>query len=417
LKSIHINNEVLEHFIPVSRPELIEDLCHFLDLSEEKKQLYQLFCNRFTAIYHAQLLQKNQLIDYYLPFSPDLDTISRKTYTIDQYDSLKKALFSNTDEMLIKANFKQLTQQQLNKALNNISPYGVEVSVNFDAFDEIKIFYRGVAIRSDYKRLWKTFWLKKTKLDIKIFRRLFILLQPKNIKHEIEVLQKQKKISYSQAENLIKKKLNLTEETLNGHTIYIKFFKDIPQSDLEMLFPNTRVRMRLFDKIKLSITGGSGTIGGIAATAGKIAASIDPITIAVAIFGFAGVLWRQISSIFTQRTKYMATLSQHLYYYNMDNNRGALTHIIDLAEAEETKEAILTYFFLQKYGDISSEDLDQHIELFILNKYAIPMDFEVSDGIAKLKELGLIDENNHKLSVIPLESALLRLKTIWDKLI
>jgi len=417
LKSIHINNEVLEHFIPVSRPELIEDLCHFLDLSEEKKQLYQLFCNRFTAIYHAQLLQKNQLIDYYLPFSPDLDTISRKTYTIDQYDSLKKALFSNTDEMLIKANFKQLTQQQLNKALNNISPYGVEVSVNFDAFDEIKIFYRGVAIRSDYKRLWKTFWLKKTKLDIKIFRRLFILLQPKNIKHEIEVLQKQKKISYSQAENLIKKKLNLTEETLNGHTIYIKFFKDIPQSDLEMLFPNTRVRMRLFDKIKLSITGGSGTIGGIAATAGKIAASIDPITIAVAIFGFAGVLWRQISSIFTQRTKYMATLSQHLYYYNMDNNRGALTHIIDLAEAEETKEAILTYFFLQKYGDISSEDLDQHIELFILNKYAIQMDFEVSDGIAKLKELGLIDENNHKLSVIPLESALLRLKTIWDKLI
>jgi len=152
-----------------------------------------------------------------------------------------------------------------------------------------------------------------------------------------------------------------------------------------MLFPNTRVRMRLFDKIKLSITGGSGTIGGIAATAGKIAASIDPITIAVAIFGFAGVLWRQISSIFTQRTKYMATLSQHLYYYNMDNNRGALTHIIDLAEAEETKEAILTYFFLQKYGDISSEDLDQHIELFILNKYAIPMDFEVSDGIANLK--------------------------------
>ncbi len=32
--------------------------------------------------------------------------------------------------------------------------------------------------------------------------------------------------------------------------------------DLEMLFPNTKVKMKLFDKIKITILGASGTIGG-----------------------------------------------------------------------------------------------------------------------------------------------------------
>ena len=40
--------------------------------------------------------------------------------------------------------------------------------------------------------------------------------------------------------------------------IYMKLFKNIPRSDLEMIFPNTRVRFRFFDKLRLGATAGGG---------------------------------------------------------------------------------------------------------------------------------------------------------------
>ena len=44
--------------------------------------------------------------------------------------------------------------------------------------------------------------------------------------------------------------------------IYVKMFKRIPQIDLEMLFPNTKVAFRPFDKLKLMVTAGGGTVAG-----------------------------------------------------------------------------------------------------------------------------------------------------------
>ena len=41
-----------------------------------------------------------------------------------------------------------------------------------------------------------------------------------------------------------------------GQYVYMRLFKDIPQEDLEMMFPNTQVQLRLFDKIKLGVTAG-----------------------------------------------------------------------------------------------------------------------------------------------------------------
>ena len=419
MKNISYQNDILERFIPVSRSDLIEDLCTFPHLSIEFKKQFRLFCKQYIAVYHAQLHQKLTLIDNYLPFSPDRDSISIKNYRPEQYLEFQNALLKNIDAILVKANFERISQQQLNTALNKTSPYGVEVSVNFDVFDEIQIYYRGSALRTEYKRSWSSFFLKKTKIEFNIYRRLFILLKPKSIKTRIEELHDKSNLSYPQAEKKVRKKLRMLEDILNGQTIFIKLFKDIPQSDLEMIFPNTKVKMRLFDKIKLSVTGGSGTLAGIMATIGKVVATIDPVTIIIALAGFAGILWRQIKSIFNQRTKYLATLSRHLYYYNMDNNRGALAHIIDLAEVEECKEAILAYFFLFQQEYTSKDSLDQKIEDYMLEKYSVRIDFEVSDGIKKLKEMNLLTSaaDDSKIGVIPLQSSQTILKEHWNQLI
>ena len=183
-----------------------------------------------------------------------------------------------------------------------------------------------------------------------------------------------------------------------------------------MIFPNTKIRMKLLDKIKLGITGGGGTIGGMIATISKVAAAMEPMAIIMALGGFAGVLWRQVSNIFTQRTKYMAALSRHLYFYNMDNNRGALNHMIELANKEEAKEAMLAYYFLFNKPEITEAGLDKCVEDYIYETYGTHIDFDSSDALSKLDRYDLLIENQNLYSVVPLQQAYSGLKYQWNEL-
>ncbi len=138
---------------------------------------------------------------------------------------------------------------------------------------------------------------------------------------------------------------------------------------------------------------------------------IDPLSLIIAVGTFGGVLWRQIKNIFTHRTHYMAKLAKNLYFYNLDNNAGVLTYMIDMAEAEESKEALLAYLFLLSNAHgLSRDQLDKQIENYILENYKVPMDFEVDDGITKLLKLGLIEESEGMFKALDLEKAIVRLQ-------
>jgi len=319
--------------------------------------------------------------------------------------------------MLEEANYERISEDDLNEALNKISPYGVQVSVDFEDFSEVALFYRGSAIQQKLYRNWKKFSFKKQPIDILIYRRLFVLLQPKNRQQWIEHFINNKKMSVQKAEKKADEALKVFGISNDNDVVYLKLFKDIPREDLEMQFPNTRIQMRLFDKIKLAVTGGGGTAGGVMATIGKLSATIDPISALIAIGGLLGLLWRQISKIFSQRAKYSATLTKNLYFYSLDNNMGALTYLADTAEAEECKEAILAYFFLLVDGETSRANLDQRIESYIQEKYEIPMDFEIDDGLAKLHKSSLLSRSDQLINAIPLAEANSRLRQQWDQVI
>ena len=417
MQKINYQHDVLERFIPVSINELVDDLCKTDYLSEEQQNQFRIFCNRYQALFHARSYQQLlALKQRYLVFSPDRDTLITREYSAKQYAEQFTGLDKNIKDILNKANFELLAEEHLTDAFNKISPYGVKVSVNIHEFEEFALYYRGAATQTEYRRYWQSLFLKKKKIDVKIYRRLFILLKPKSLAQRIADLMQLKKISHAKAEKLAAKEMGLLGRATEGHNVYIKLFKNIPYSDLEMLFPNTRVEIRMFDKINLGVTGGGGPAGGAMAVLNKLTAVIDPIAAVTTIVGFIGVLWRQITKIFVQRTKYMAALTKNLYFYNLDNNMGALTYVFDLAEDEECKEALLAYFFLLSDGAQSSHSLDQKIEAFIKRQYGIPMDFEVSDGINKLYQSSLLIHQNELLQALPLQQALNLLREQWEEL-
>jgi signal transduction histidine kinase len=122
--------------------------------------------------------------------------------------------------------------------------------------------------------------------------------------------------------------------------IYVKIFKRIPQVDIEMLFPNTKVAFRPFDKLKLMVTAGGGTVAGVAGTATKLLAATSPFTLAFGVFGLSALIFRQAMKFFHTRNHYMMVLAQNLYFCSLANNRGALTLIADGAEEEDVKEVV-----------------------------------------------------------------------------
>ncbi len=407
------NTEVLERFIPISLERLIADLVDSNMLDEQQKEYFEKFCYTYSSLFHAQSHQHNQQIkQIYQPFDPDTETLILP-HKADQVDSepFKAKLYALLDQ----ANYEKLSQQDLNEALNKISPHGVKVSVDFDEFKDVALFFRGAAVKTEQHRNWKRLKFKKRAVNIQIYRRLFVLLQTRNRQQWIENLSKQKHISPKKAQKQVDRSLKALGISGDNDIIYLKLFKDIPAADLEMLFPNTRIRIRLFDKIKLALMGGGGTAGGVMATVTKLSAAIDPISAMLAIGGLLGVIWRQIAKIFSQKAKYSAILTKNLYFYNLDNNMGALSYLTDSAEQEECKEAILAYFFLLTNGSLQRQQLDQLIEQYIVQQYQIPMDFEINDGLDKLYKAQLLIQDNDTINVLPLTQAHFSLVNQWQE--
>ncbi|MCU7945137.1 MAG: DUF3754 domain-containing protein [Candidatus Thiodiazotropha sp. (ex Cardiolucina cf. quadrata)] len=199
----------------------------------------------------------------------------------------------------------------------------------------------------------------------------------------------------------------------NKPGIHLKLFKDILRPDLEMLFPECKIHMKMLDKLKLAVTGGGGTAGGLFATIGKVTAAVNPWAIVMAVTGFAALIWRQVSKVFIQKTRYMATLAQNLYFNNLDNNAGAITYLIDLARQEEIKETILAYALLNLEPLNDTTQLDSACEQWMMETFDCAIDFDISDAVRKLKAFDIIQDNKEQLSCKQVEAILPTLDKQW----
>jgi hypothetical protein len=128
-----------------------------------------------------------------------------------------------------------------------------------------------------------------------------------------------------------------------------------------------------------------------------------------------GFLFRQLNKYKNRKIKFMKALSDNLYFKNLDNNAGVFYHLIDAAEEEEFKEAVLAYYFLLIAKDaLTKKQLDDRIENWLAEKFDSYIDFEIGDAVNKLQRLHLIQQDGEILRSVPLGEAKQQLDTIWD---
>jgi hypothetical protein len=226
------------------------------------------------------------------------------------------------------------------------------------------------------------------------------------------------KLSHREAEKSVRRARAHLPPMIKEGNIYIKLFKNIPRSDMEMVFPNTRVMFRLLDKVKLGVTAGGGLGMGAVGAAGKIAvAATNPIMAVGAVLGLGGIVFRQAVNFLNQKQRYMVVMAQNLYFHSMADNRGVLIKLADRAAEEDVKEEMLLYSVLAKErarrADLPA--IDEAIEKYLMSSFGVSVDFDLEDALGRLIADGLVAENAEGwLTTLPPREGAKHLDARWD---
>lgn len=377
-------------YIPINKNDIFE-LC----LNEAPSQLSN---TEFTQFY--QLLSHTFHFEFY----------KIKEGLKASFESDGTQFVELLNGLLNKANYERISQQDLNNAMNEASLFKIKLDVDFNDFDEVLLYCRGESIKTETIKTW--FGLRQITIQFRHYDRVVVYLKSS-------------------------KTLELASPSLKDESngILLKLFQNVPKADLEMLFPNTQVRMRLSDKLFIGIpaliSGGiviSTKLGAsllviislasywFGATQQEVSISKAEILALLAGLGaLAGYLWKQYSNFKNRKLRFLQSLTQNLYFKNLDNSEGVFHRLIDEAEEEEVKEALLAYYFLiQNQQGLSKADLDKTIEQWILKKKNCKLNFEIDDALNKLLVLNLVTEKEGILQAASLSDALTNLDKRWD---
>lgn len=415
-----VNAPEKERFIPVASHALAAALAKSDMWAEGEDSLGKTIIHDLTAWRHQSYRQRlSDLKSAYLTFSPDTDTVITEQFSQRQLLKMRHEFIDLIGELLESANFEKITQEDLDLLLTSDSPYGLSLHVDLDAFDDVVIYFRGATTKAVEYRDWKWAYLRKKHVETPIFQRLFVALKLKPEEEQIRELMAKEDFSRQQAEKRVAKNLKLLPDGVTSDHIYLKLFKNIPQDDLEMLFPNTKVTFKLLDKLKLGLTAGGGTVAGLFGILPKLFAAatlLNPITLLTTLAGFIGLIVRQVTKFFNQRNEYMMTLAQNLYFHNLANNRGVLTLLVDRAEEEDTKEELLLYCFLVRNTSegTSLSTAKDDIETFMRTTFNVDIEFDMADAFSRLLRDGLVvRQPDGHYQVLPPRAAIGRIHRLW----
>ena len=359
-------------------------------------------------VFHFEFHQVVEALkDAYAELDPDSDTRDPGL----EPRACARSFVDLLDGLLEKANYERVGESELNRALSESSMFRIRLHVDFEDFSEVSLFARGVSQRREKVAAW--FGLAKREIEFTNYERVVVYLRIRD--------------DYTQSKQDF--------ASCRAGATLLKLFRNVPRADLEMLFPNTRVRMRLLDKLLIGIP--AVVSGGVVLTT-KLGASLvllgsllgywlgmsskpaelNQAGIMVLLAGLAallGYLWKQFNNFKNRKLRFMQALTQNLYFKNLDNNAGVFHRLANDAEEEETKEAILAYYFLLTAdGPLERAGLDRAIEQWFESRWGCDMDFEIDDALRKLLTLGLVREAGERLHAVAVDEGIRLLDRRWD---
>ncbi len=382
-----------ERALPVRQGDLTRLLLAEPGLCQDDREKLTQFARLLGAMFHSEFYETlSDLKERYAPLDPDSDYARLNDCTAERTDQSDEDFLIPFEATLARANYRPLGIKLLEEAVSAPNEMGLTYIPDFSLFEHLRVYVRGYTQVIRDCRSAKTRF-RKRKVSLDAYQRLIVALK-------------------------FKDGLNLGP-VVRSDVVYLRMYKDVPHVDMEMHLPEqgTKVRMRWIDKAQIA----SPLVMGIPTLAVKLvaAAALSPMALGGLIIAPISAGVNSFFGFHRAKQKHMMAMIQRLYYLTLANNASVLTRLIDSAEDEEYKEAMLAYFFLwRSFGSADPWNvprLDAHIEQFLTERTGVSINFEVSDALTKLFRLGLAQRDSQgNLHALPIDQALQALDRRWD---
>jgi hypothetical protein len=389
-------SDLEQHYIPISRAKMKETLFLLPELDEDLRPGLAKVSHLLEMIWHHSSHSRLELLkSLYESMDPDQN---------QNPDSKGKEEFLETLRIsLHNGNWREIDEEEMEAARQGENLFPISLRVRSDELVTSLLFKLGKVTISDVRTTW--FGLKKEEIATEAFDRVIQVLQF----HNEDWFEKNNRMKHYQG--------------IESAGLHLRLFKTVPKLDLETIFPNTSPEMRHLDKIKIfaPLVGGLITLGlkfgPLIFGGGTGSTSVSIISGICAALGT--YILKSYLSYQKTREKYQSQISKDLYFKGQANNAAVLNMIVDLAEEQEVKEALLAYTFLlvDKDGKHDRKSLDMRIEKWLLESFAVEVGFEVDDALRKLEEMKLLKKfPDGSLTVLSIDESLKVLDHHWDHL-
>ncbi|MFZ0487307.1 MAG: TMEM143 family protein, partial [Arenicellales bacterium] len=412
-----------ESFIPLRRFDVVE-LCA---QESDDSQGFQDFGRVLLALLHNDSLKiLEELKDAYAEFNPDRDTL-RIDREVDR-ENLATGLKQKFDELLMEANYRRLTVDELKRALHEASMIPLNTEVDLDDYQDYAFYYR----ESSQQTIIVRDYFKGREVKFDNLERVVVLLRFKDMPYFEDR----------------KKRRKMLDINFRPGKIYLFLYKNVPKNDLELLFPNVEVSMTWRDKLLFALPAAAGagpmlikvlpSLGLIVGVILLLTAGPDfvrswnidpgerqalyPLLLAAlsASFALGGFAVKQYLNYKNKKLKYQKRVTDTLFFKNLVTNRGVLFTVVDSAEEELGKEMVLAYHHLRMADrPLTEQELDERVEAWLQEHCSRDVDFDVHKALERLSSFqcegrAVIAENGGHWSALPLDEAKAVLDSHWD---
>jgi hypothetical protein len=405
-------------FIPVQKQDLIEALAATGHSGQEQRD-FQTFCSFLASYYHHQYYDElSELKAHHAWFAPHGPKPVRRRPP--DLDAVYRDFAATFDNVMAQANFVELQAAEVQALAGDHPLLDVKTRTPMDAYESVRIFCRGRTSQTIERK--GALGRRGVATIADVFDDVVVFVRFKR--------------SEGAGKRLLSRKGAATPQALPPGAVLIKYFRNVSRPELPMLLPDVRVVMKQKDML---LIGGPALVGGVPILMNIVPAVSVLLIVAGAYLGFQGAatqdqfakaiaalsvligaglfMFRQYSNYSHRKLRYQKELADNIYFKNVNNDAGVFETLIGAAEDQEAKEALLAYHFLLTEGPVAdSRALDERIERWLKETFAVEIDFEVTDALAKLEHLGLLTRENGRIGAVTLAEALVRLDTLWDRL-
>lgn len=389
-----------EAFIPCFRKDTIQLCLEDGGLAGETAEDFQTFCQGLTALFHVRfhhLLE--EVKDNYRPFNPNADRSLHQPAPA-AYQPMSQKVIQGFQALVERANYLPLAPTALQALLEAPSPLNLSTQVDLNDFEHVLSYYRGC---SETTLTQRRFFLWNQRQTVQCFERLVLLMQ---FKQE----------GYFHGQQGRPRRQGFRHKFIPGK-IYLFFYKNLPQPNLRLLFPNLKISMPLRARLLFALP----TAGAAVPLAIKFLINLLVILTAIwvvwhpdttrevvqddfgraldftvkliglLIVGFTvGNFTRQQYSLYkAKKLRVQKAISDTLFFKSLGTHASVFQMLSDIAEEEECKEIILVYYhLLVSPNPIPPEVLKSQIENWLFQKTGVEIDFDIQGPLQTLQAIG-----------------------------